>query len=230
MNYWQPPRMWDGGTCWIIGGGASMPRQFGIPEEVINGVEQGKKPLTVYSTYLKELHDKNVIGTNVAFLFGHWISVLCFSDASFYQNYVTKILQFKNLKITCLNSIERNLKPTTTNLKRMKQDNRPGLSSVPDTVCWNYNSGGMAIDLAAKFGVKRILLLGFDMKPINNRTHWHTGMPNYLKPTSNISFQRFLRTFEVISQDAKQRGIEILNVNEDSAINEFKKVRLQDVL
>ena len=120
--------------------------------------------------------------------------------------------------------------PQTRNIKRLKRDMRYGLSTKADTICWNFNSGGAAIDFAAHTGVKRILLLGFDMKYIDKKSHWHAGYQTYVKPTNPASFRRFLRSFPAIALDAKRRRIEILNVSMDSAIKELPKVQLKDVI
>ncbi len=228
--HWEPPELWPDGECWILGGGASLPRQFGIPEEVIQNVESSKDPLSIYSEYLKPIHDKHVIGTNLAFMLGNWISALYFADTTFFRVYRKEILKFPNLKVTCVNHIDKNLLPLTRNIKRMKRDNQAGLSKRQDTINWNYNSGAAAIDFAAHLGVKRINLLGFDMKPVDDRTHWHEGFQCYLKPTKDHVFKRFLKMFPIIAIHAKIRGIEILNVNPDSAIEDFPKVSLKEVL
>lgn len=229
-GYWKIPKMWKGGEAWIIGGGLSMPRQFGIPEEVIENVTTQQDTIEVYSDYLKPIHDKHVIGVNVAFMLGDWVSVLYFCDPGFFRSYLVDILSFHNIKATCCNHLARHLLPQSRNIKRLKRDMRPGLSDKADTICWNDNSGGAAIDFAVHAGVKRILLLGFDMKYVDNRTHWHEGFETYQKEYNPATYRKFLRRFPVIAQAAKRRGIEILNVSQDSAIKEFSKVELKEVL
>lgn len=230
--HWKIPKMWKDGEAWIIGGGLSMPRQFGVPEGVIEEVTTKQDPITLYSDYLKPIHDKNVIGVNIAFMLGDWISVLYFCDSGFFRNYKDDILAFKNIKATCVNHLPRQAinSGELRNIKRMKRDMRYGLSPKADTICWNYNSGGAAIDFAAHAGVKRILLLGFDMTAVENKTHWHSGFPTYKKPTVPGSFRRFLRSFPSIAADAKRNRIEILNISPESKIKEFPKVKLEEVL
>lgn len=225
---WSIPRMWEGGDCWIIGGGSSMPRQFGISESVIENVNSETDPVSVYSDYLSELHDKNVIGVNVAFMLGKWISVLYFCDSVFYRTYREDINNFRNLKVTCVNHMPRPIIHTTRNIKRMTRDNGPGLSNNSRKIKWNHNSGAAAINFATLAGAKRILLLGFDMIAIEDRTHWHSGF--YKNPTTKTGFKRFMRGFPQIAADAKQRNIEILNVSLDSVLKDFQKVELKDVL
>ncbi len=225
---WTIPSMWEGGECWIIGGGSSMPRQFGIPESVIGSVHSQTDPVAVYSEYLQQLHNKNVIGVNIAFMLGKWVSVLYFEDSTFYRIHREAINKFRNLKVTSLNHMPRPIIHTTRNIKRMKRDMRLGLSNNNSVIRWNHNSGGAAINFATLAGAKRILLLGFDMKPVDDKTHWHSGF--YTNATTKTNFKRFMRSFPQIAADAKRDKIEILNVSPDSALEDFPKVKLEEVL
>jgi hypothetical protein len=224
--HWSVPKMWTE-DCWIIGGGPSMLQQFDVPSDVIQKVEKGELPFSTYSDYLTPLHSKNVIGTNISFMLGEWISVLYFCDARFYRTHFDQISAFRNLKVTCVNHLDRELLPYSTNVKRLKRDYKPGLSNRPEFICWNNNSGGAAINFATLAGAKRILLLGFDMKAQDKKTHWHNA---YKTPTLNATFRNFLKRYPVIADDARRIGVEILNVNPDSALDAFPKVSLKDVL
>jgi hypothetical protein len=50
------------------------------------------------------------------------------------------------------------------------------------------------------------------------------------RPGGGLPFERHLRGFPEIARDAKQRGIQIINVCPNSAIKEFPKINLKDVL
>jgi hypothetical protein len=231
---WFVPRMWDFAECWILGGGISMPRQFGVPEKVIQAVREQKKPITAYNKYFKALHEKHIIGTNVAYKLGHWISVLYFGDLPFYRNNMLDLHTFYNLKITDTGNLPNQNPEVIQNHNRIKKlirDVQPGLSEDPKKLRWNHNAGAGAINLASLFGAKRILLLGFDMKADSNgHTHWQTGRPGYRHDTEQKHFDRFLKCFSKIAVDAARLGIEILNVNPDSALDDFPKVSLKEVL
>ena len=227
---WTIPKMWEGGECWIIGGGYSMPRQFGISEEIIQNVNTQVDPITVYSDYLSELHARHVIGVNIAFMLGDWISVLYFCDNAFYRVHREAVNNFHNLKVTCVNHIPTQILHVAGNIKRLKRDNRYGLSNKPSVIKWNFNSGCAAINFATLAGAKRILLLGFDMQAVEDRTHWHSGFRNYVNQTKPSVFRRFMRSMPAIAADAKRLKIEILNVSPNSAIKEFPKVKLEEVL
>jgi hypothetical protein len=122
-------------------------------------------------------------------------------------------------------------------IKYIPRDNKHprGISDNPKMASWNGNSGAAAISIAANAGAKRIFLLGFDMKLDDSRKqHWHDlygrlKNRNPKKP-QHMPFDRHLRGFAEISKDAKRRGIEIINVCPDSAIREFKKVSLKEII
>lgn len=219
--------MWTG-DCWIIGGGNSVLQQFGVPPNIVEQVKGGQLPYSTYGDYLAPLHNKNVIGTNVAYMLGPWISVLYFCDARFFRLHSEGINNFHNIKATCASAFGTELEGRLANVKRLKRDYKPGLSSRPDTICWNSNSGAAAINFAVLAGAKRILLLGFDMLSQEGETHWHSVYGNIR--THKNTFKRFLVKFPDIARDAKKRGVEILNVSPNSAITVFPKVSLKEVL
>lgn len=232
---WQVPRMWDGDDVWILGGGPSVAKQFGIPDEVVDSVIKGTSPASVYSPYMSALHNKHVIGINVAYLLGDWIDMIFFGDIGFFLKHQQGLAKFPGLKVSCHPQMEK-----YDWVKHTPRDgNHPrGISDNPKMASWNGNSGAAAISIAANAGAKRILLLGFDMKLDENKNqHWHdcygkvaarkTRDPR--KP-NHLPFDRHLRGFSEIARDAKRRDIEILNVCPDSAIKEFPKYTLKELL
>ena len=54
---WKPPKIWKGGTAYIIGGGPS-----------VNDAD------------LSLIHDRRVIGVNNAYSLGGWVDVCWFGD------------------------------------------------------------------------------------------------------------------------------------------------------
>jgi len=232
---WQIPKMWEGGECWIIGGGPSIPREFGVPEEIIDDVIMRRQTIDAYSPFLSTIHDRHVIGINAAFFLGSWIDICFFGDGGFYLQNRRELGRFPKLKVSCNPNTRKKMDPND-NIKFVKRDNRSpyGISRNNNSVSWNGNSGAAAISLAYHLGVKRIYLLGFDMKlGGDNRQHFHSHYHNTRGSRINakkLPFDRHLRGFPHIAKDARRLGIEILNVSPDSAIKEFKKVRLIDVL
>jgi len=228
---WNIPKMWEGGECWIIGGGPSMPRQFGVPESTVDKVYSGDLPMSAYSPFLSPIHSKHVIAVNAAFLIGEWMDLVFFGDGGFYFKNRRELSDFPKIRVSC----NPNLKTKSVQgVRFVSRDGKHphGISSRRNRVSWNGNTGAAAINLAYHLGVKRICLLGFDMKlGEDERQHFH----NHYRKGKNrdarkLPFHRHLRGFPMIAQDARKLGLEVLNINPDSAILELPKLELKDVL
>lgn len=229
---WQVPRIWEDGDVWIIGGGPSIPLQFDVPDKVVRKIVSGSFSPNIYSPYMSALHDKHVIGINVAYQIGDWIDMVFFGDGGFFLKYQERLSQFPKLRVSC--------SPKTADVSWVKYLMRDGqhprgISSNPKAVSWNGNSGAAAISIAANAGAKRIILLGFDMKLGDHKDqHWHDlygrGVINDDRRARKMPFHKHLRGFPAIAEDAKKRGIEILNASPDSAIECFRKVTVKELL
>ena len=229
---WPIPRMWEGGECWIIGGGPSIPKQFGVPEDVINKVQSGDLPMSAYSPYLSPIHGKHVIGVNAAFLLGSWIDLLFFGDGAFYWNNRDAIDSFPNIRVTCNPNVHKRV--GVYNVKFLQRDgtHNAGLTRKKGFVSWNKHSGGAAISLAYHLGVQRIYLLGFDMTATEGKQHFHAHYPSAKKPkkSNQMPFKRHLETMSAISRDARALNLKIYNVNLDSVITNFPRITLEEAL
>ena len=239
---WRVPRIWQDGDCWIIGGGFSLPIQFGVPVDLINNVCLGKASITCYSSYLKELYNKHVIGVNNAYFLGDWIDFLFFGDSSWHLKHRKSLLSWNGIKVSCAPKFGNMTAKKREGIKFLAKDKSKsqGITEKSGHVSWNGNSGAAAINLAVHLGVKRILLLGFDMN-MDKYSHWfgsHSEVKSVRSKTefnkiyqSKLRiFQRHLKGFPVIAKDAKRLGVEIININPDSAITVFSKVNLKEVL
>lgn len=233
---WTAPKIWKGGECWIIGGGPSIPEQFGVPDDVIQDVIAQRSSPSVYSPYMSAIHDRHVIGINAAYLIGDWIDIIFFGDNKFFMTHQVGLTKHPGLKVTCnskTNSRCRDIHYLLHDRKHPK-----GISTGPKYVSWNTNSGAAAISMAVYLGVRRIILLGFDMRTNAHGQHWHNaykGMRPMTKKGKVMSpkrlpFDRHLRGFPLIARDAKKLGIEIVNASPNSAIKEFSKCTVQEAL
>ena len=229
---WQVPRMWEGGDVWIIGGGPSITKQFDIPNEVVRAVISGSSPLSVYSPYMECIHKKHVIGVNVAYMLGNWVDIVFFGDTGFFLKHKIGLAAFPNLRVSCSPHSEK-----AGWVKYVPKDKQhpKGITPNPKMVSWNLNSGAAAINLAVHTGVKRIILLGFDMSLSPERTqHWHNvyGKGQQLKPDQmrKLPFDRHLRGFPHIAKEAQMRGVEIINANPESMITCFKKTTVKELI
>lgn len=202
-----------------------MPRQFGVPDKVVTGVRSGELGPDAYSPYMSSIHGEHVIGVNNAYQIGIWIDVCLFGDCTWYLVHRERLARWPNLKVGCCYKYPDYLDPDGIKYLPRNPGKKVGIGTNPSKLSWGYNSGTAAINLAAHFGVRQIILLGFDMShPGPGVTHWHKGYGYDRK-----SYKRFLKGFPVIAADAKVLGIEILNASPDSSITQFRKVLLEEV-
>lgn len=230
MNTWSVPRLWEGGSCWIIGGGKSVPYQFGVPEEVIEKVCSGKFDSSVYTPYMSMLHDRHVIGVNNAYQIGTWIDFLFFGDGSWHLVHQKKVAKWPGVIVTCSPKFAAIKERDRYGIKYLAKDksHKLGITKNPARVSWNFNSGAASISLAVHLGVKTIFLLGFDMNASGKYTHWHGSHGK--KTGKGPPFQKHLTGFPDIAKDAKKRGVKIYNVNKNSTIKSFPKIKLGEAL
>lgn len=230
---WTVPRIWEGGTAVIIGGGPSILKQFEVPEYVIKDVYAGRLPLSAYSPFLEPIHKMHCIAVNVAYKIGPWIDVVFFGDVSTWAEDKNELIKFKGLRVTCASGLDNDtrLKHLQRNDKPVKrgQTRRDAISTDPSVLSWNNNSGSASINLAVHFGVKRIILLGFDMKlDEDSNQHWHK-----LYTTSKLqlesTFRRHLSPFSSMKEDLDKLGIEVINANPDSRIECFQRMNFKDI-
>lgn len=232
---WEVPEIWKDGEVWIIGGGYSMIEILGIPEELVEKVYNRELPISVYSPYFYFLEKKHVIAINVAFMLGDWVDIVFFGDSEFYHIFNKQLQEFEGLRVTC-SKIGQN----SHLVKYLEKDSSKeyGITLDKKKVVWNFNSGVAAINLAIHTGARRILLLGFDMKVRNGKKHWHNeynlGVLSKEKDLINQSliFDRYRKSFKYIKEDLERYNlkVEILNVNYENTIEEFKTVSLKEVL
>ena len=229
---WRVPKIWEGGDVWIIGGGPSVVRQFEIPDDIVNAVIRGRSPLSTYSPYMEAIHNKHIIGVNVAHRLGPWVDMMLFGDSSFYTRYRVDLAKFSGVKIS-LHPISKN-DPWIKQLKVNGNRSR-GISENNSILSWNSNTGAAAINLAVHTGAKRIFLLGFDMG-INkdNMQHWHNVYNKGRIDTNDkrkvLPYHKHLLCFPFIAEDMKRLGIPVFNISPDSTIKEFPKISLKEAL
>ncbi|MHA1809355.1 MAG: hypothetical protein ACTSYH_03480 [Candidatus Heimdallarchaeaceae archaeon] len=206
LKNWNPPRMWEGKTAFILGGGPSL-----------------------LDVELGPLKSKRVIGVNNAFELGDWVDVCWFGDCRWFNWNKENLQKYKGLVATCCKN--KNIVGVKW-VKYVERGKAAGIDERPGKISWNSNSGASAINLAYHFGVKRIVLLGFDMHVDNDGNHnWHDKHKSQ-RPKDSVYATRFMKRFPAISYDAKRLKLEILNATEGTALPEsiFPHVKLEEVL
>lgn len=100
-----------------------------------------------------------------------------------------------------------------------------GLVSTPGQIAHGYNSGYQAINTAYHLGASRLILLGFDMMPSEDKNHFH-GDHEKLPNPAKADFKRWLAAFDCMDT----LGMEIINCSRQTALTCFERANLEDVL
>jgi hypothetical protein len=111
-------------------------------------------------------------------------------------------------------------------VNRWKGRNEPGIGET--LVHLNGNSGAQAINLAYLFGARKIVLLGFTMREIEGKKHFHG---DHEKPlVQKQLFEQWLHAMEFVARDAKRLGVDVVNCDPLSAMTCFRRGELEDEL
>jgi hypothetical protein len=194
---WVIPRIWEGSECYILGGGPGL--------KEVN---------------LDALKGKHVIAVNNAYQLGDW-PVMLYGDCAWYKTMRGKdglahsaaLARWGGLKVhPCKDGC------TPPGIKIARRRSKPfGICRQANRISWNLSSGACAIDLAAHFGVSRIILLGFDMSSNEGAHNWH--QEHGVRPPKFNPYPNHLKAFPAIAHDLKTCGIECLNATPGSAID-----------
>lgn len=202
---WSVPRLWPGGTAACLGGGPSLTR--GQADAV---------------------HGRcRVIAVNDAWRLAPDAEVLYACDWRWWRKH-GGVPGFAGLKVTLSNS--RGHLDEWPEIKVLENTGTEGLERAPTGLRTGRNGGYQAINLAVHFGVKRIVLLGYDMKPAaDGRTHWFGDHEDW--PTrASIFPDVFVPRFEGLARALEDHGVEVVNCTPGSALDVFPAAPLEDAL
>lgn len=216
-GYWVAPKLWPDGTVFILGGGPSLA-----------------------DLDLSLIHQYRVIGVNDAYLLGDFVDVMIFSDSNWYFRYHRwKLRRFKGLKVSTNKQTLQ--EPGIKTLQRMEDP----ICTLPGCIGWGRNTGLAAINLALVFGVKTIVLLGFDMckrkcrcrgKGFDRNQVQKTGEP-YTNWHKNVNpkdqskeYDFFMQKFEDSTKPINMLGVRVINANKHSKLQCFEKMTYEDAL
>lgn len=186
--FWTPPKLWPGGTCYIIGGGPSVGK---LEPEKLRG--------------------QRIIVINNAYKLFPFADVLFFADSKWFYWHEESLMFFRGLRV----SVSENLN-NRPGIKVVHGSKGVGLSAPQDRLCWGNNSGYGAIALAVKFGVKKIILMGFDMRPVGGRNNYHKEHEREVPPSTYE--EKMLPSFNTLAPALEKIEVEVVNATPDSAL------------
>lgn len=99
----------------------------------------------------------------------------------------------------------------------------------PPMISTGKHSGYQAVNLAVHFGIKNIILVGYDMKDTKDGRHNVIGHhPDGVRKPYN--FKLFIANMATLLPQLTALGISIVNCTEDSDLNCFPRERLENVI
>lgn len=198
---WWPE--WEGETLVIV---ASGPSAADAPLELAKGRAK-------------------VIVINSSWRLAPWADVLFACDFSWWAK-TTGWQDFPGLKLCTEERASREFQ--TGHVRCMKSDDRVILEPL-GTVGWGGNSGFHCLNLAIQMRVKRVLLVGYDMR-IDGGLHWHGPHPDGMSNPRRGAIERWRRVVDGAARVAAERGIEVLNCSPVSALRNYPKVDFAEAL
>jgi hypothetical protein len=164
-----------------------------------------------------------LIVVNATFKLALWADVLYAADMRFWETYGPKI--FPSFQGETWSVSEMAREKFGTYWIRCGSD--VGFSKEADTINGGGNSGHQAIHLAATFGARKIVLLGFDMQRTGGKEHWHGKHEGRLPNGSG--FAQWMRSMAYLARDLKARGVEVVNCSRATAMKCFARKTLEEV-
>lgn len=201
-DFWTPDRKWEGKTVFLLGGGDSL-RTFD----------------------LDRLRGRIVVAINELVKRAPWADALFFLDNGWFDKNRTFIEGFQGEIITHSRVAKRAMGPR---VKRVSLSERPDFPPPGSPVIRSGRSSGhVAASLAVARGAARCVLLGYDMRIVNGRSHSHDA---YSRLVPELYSQDFILNFAGWNMAARKAGTAIVNATPGSALTEFPMVDIEDEL
>lgn len=195
LGYWHVEPEWKDQTVCIIGGGPSLTKQ-----------------------QVAQIRHSRVIAVNNTVYLAPWADILYFCDSRWYEWHESAVKAFAGRRVT-LENLQLQAEITVYSLRNYGID---GMPPARDGIMHGRNSGFQAMQLAILLGVKRIILLGFDM----HGGHWHAEHPI---PTPTNVFAGMIDCFYKIAPDIKKYGVEVINCTPDTALHCFPCASIDNI-
>lgn len=185
------------------------------------------------------LKDKFTIAINYAYVDLPEANIIYFGDKKFWALNQEKLLEHRAKKVKGSVIVYQK---TAEGLQLVENDwgtiNHPevteyllqtakGINKHPQCLAHGNNSVYACINLAGHLGFKTIYLLGLDMKDDGVSSRYHDRDSTYIP---EATFDKMKRYWHTLEEPLKELGIEVINLNPDSAIEVFPKKTIKEIL
>lgn len=174
---------------------------------------------------VKEYHSEGVVrafGCNDAYRVVDYLDVLYACDYNWWEHHYDKV------KETCTAELwtqELNTRKKHNDINYTPGKFAPQLSVNPNIIHYGANSGFQLLNIAYLMGIRRFILLGYNMG-INGNTHFFGSHPSGVRKGPS-PWPKFIQAFKSV-QPKIAKGI--INCTEPSALNFYKQMPLKNIL
>lgn len=226
---WSVPRSWEGETCVILAGGPSL---LGFD---ITSIPRNRA---------------RVIAINDSWRLCPWADALYFCDEPWWDDQIKRNLTALDGRTRFTDTVFRGCwikggemsEEFHPRVRTLRFTGQAGLETDPVALKHGNNSGYAAINLAYHFGVKRIILLGYDMHVQAADCQWHDGMQRMMihrpprshwhdedRPRGFAQEMRLtmLPLFGALVDPLAAAGVEVINATPGSALKYWPYLPLE---
>lgn len=177
------------------------------------------------------LQGRNVIAVNSSYKVLHDDVVIYWADSSWGGNEEDGLcIHPSPYKFTSRINVDVSNSKTRRSIAKsylLKKTGDFGYDPIVTNVRGN-NSGGQAINFAINLGAKRVILLGFDMGYVMNRSHFHSF---HASSTPILTYNElFIPSINSLELETRNLPVEIINCSRQSRLTCFKFGNVQDYL
>lgn len=187
-----------------------------------------------------------VIAINDGYLYAPWADVLYFADVRWWEWHdkgvereqiglaardVQRLFRaFAGLRVSIENCNRRVSDPRVAVLRNLSLvgGTMGRISLDPTGIYTGQHSGYQAINVAVLAGAKRVVLLGYDMRPgrdIEGRERHH-AWGDHPVPSGAETYRSFRQEFRLAAPTLAKMGVEVWNATPGSALEHFPKTDL----
>ncbi len=213
-KYWRVPRLWDGQTVAIFAGGPSLTQR---------DVDAVKRALHV-----------RCITVNDSYRLAPWADLAYFCDLRWWSWHHERPEWREMLAraasgdaiVATLENLE--LLGKHPYIRSLRNVGRDGIALEPGHIKNGGNGGYQALNIAVQLGARRVLLLGFDMRRVGTRSHWHDGHPVIAPDT--VYRDLMIPAYTGAAPELARLGVEVVNCTPGSALTVFPFQSIDEAL
>lgn len=214
---WRTTREWEGETCAVLGSGPSM------SPAIAESVRGRCRVIAVNNCGIPTVDARGIRHEAVA----PCADILYAADAKWWNVNARDAQAFAGVKATIRPNGLSNFTPAIDGVRVLGWGGPRGFDDRVDFLRSGFNSGYQAMHLAAHLGVKRVLLLGFDMHA-HRGEHWHgdhSWRPGFASP-----YPLFIESFAFGAPEFARRGVDVINCTPGSALDCFPMATVEEGL